>query len=210
MVPRVVATANVERQGDSRVKSASVSAGNKPAYLRRVGEHTACRRAPQVVTELFAAFCGCLACHALATFLSPMMTTNISFSSGAGKPMKLSSDSLEDGKPIPAEFAFCKTDPAKHATLSENRNPHLAWDDVPPGTKSFALICHDVDVPSKPDDLFKEDREIPASLPRVDFYHWVLVDIPPTQRLIEAGSYSKEVNRAARMGRWRPTTRGMA
>ena len=85
--------------------------------------------------------------------------------------MKLTSDSLEDGKPIPAEFAFCKTDPTKHATLSSNQNPHLRWDDVPAATKSFAMICHDVDVPSKADDLFKEDREIPSSLPRVDFYH---------------------------------------
>ena len=88
----------------------------------------------------------------------------------------------------------------KHATLSSNHSPHLKWDDVPPATKSFALICHDVDVPSKPDDLFKEDREIPASLPRVDFYHWVLVDIPPTQRVIDAGSYSKEVKPRGKNG----------
>ena len=114
--------------------------------------------------------------------------------------MKLFSDSLEDGKPIPVEFAFCKIDAAKHATLSANQNPHFAWDDVPVATKSFALICHDVDVPSKPDDLFKEDREIPSLLPRVDFYHWVLIDIPPTQRSIDAGSYSKEVKPRGKNG----------
>ena len=31
-------------------------------------------------------------------------------------------------------------------------------------------------------------------------YHWVLVDIPPTQRLIEAGSYSKEVKPRGKNG----------
>ena len=96
--------------------------------------------------------------------------------------MKLRSDSFQDGQPIPGEYAFCVIDPKSHVTLSGNRNPHLAWDDVPAGTRSFALICHDVDVPSKPDDLFKDDREIPSTLPRVDFYHWVLVDIPAAKR----------------------------
>ena len=114
--------------------------------------------------------------------------------------MKLRSDSFQDGRPIPGEYAFCVIDPKSHVTLSDNRNPHLAWDDVPAGTKSFALICHDVDVPSKPDDLFKEDKEIPSSLPRVDFYHWVLIDIPADERSIAAGSYSKEVSPRGKAG----------
>ena len=114
--------------------------------------------------------------------------------------MKLSSDSFQDGQAIPGEYAFCVIDPKSHVTLSGNRNPHLAWDDVPAGTRSFALICHDVDVPSKPDDLFKDDREIPSSLPRVDFYHWVLIDIPADDRSIPAASYSKEVTPRGKAG----------
>lgn len=114
--------------------------------------------------------------------------------------MKLSSNSFKDGNAIPAEFAFCRVDPAKHATLSDNSNPHLAWDDVPPDTKSFALTCHDPDVPSKADDVMKEDREVPASLPRIDFYHWVLVDIAPSQRSIAAGDYSKAVKPRGKNG----------
>jgi Raf kinase inhibitor-like YbhB/YbcL family protein len=114
--------------------------------------------------------------------------------------MKLRSDSFQDGRAIPGEYAFCVIDPKSHVTLSSNHNPHLAWDDVPAGTRSFIVICHDVDVPSKPDDLFKEDREIPASLPRVDFFHWVLVDIPASERAISAGSYSKEVTPRGKNG----------
>jgi hypothetical protein len=114
--------------------------------------------------------------------------------------MRIWSDSFQDGKPIPGEFAFCVIDPASHVKLSGNRNPHFAWGDVPAQTRSFALLCHDVDVPSKPDDLFKEDREIPSALPRVDFYHWVLIDIPASQRAIEAASYSKEVTPRGKNG----------
>ena len=36
----------------------------------------------------------------------------------------------------------------------------------------------DPDVPSVPDDVNQEGRVVPRDLLRVDFYHWVLVDIP--------------------------------
>ncbi len=107
--------------------------------------------------------------------------------------MLLKSDSFIDGAGIPGEFAFAVIDPKTHVSLSRNRNPHLAWSDVPATTKSFALICHDYDVPSRGDDVNKEGREIPASLPRVDFFHWLLLDIPPALREIAAGSHSDGV-----------------
>jgi Raf kinase inhibitor-like YbhB/YbcL family protein len=107
--------------------------------------------------------------------------------------MQLKSNSFAPGAPIPGEFAFAVIDPKTHVTLSKNRNPHLAWSDVPQGTKSFALICHDYDVPSRGDDVNKEGREVPASLPRVDFFHWLLLDIPSSTHEIAAGSYSDGV-----------------
>ena len=102
--------------------------------------------------------------------------------------MQLKSHSFPDGAAIPGEFAFAVVDPKTHVSLSKNRNPQLAWSDVPTVTKSFAIICHDPDVPSRGDDVNKEDREIPASLPRVDFFHWLLLDIPPSVHEIAAGS----------------------
>ena len=107
--------------------------------------------------------------------------------------MRLWSDSFADGAGIPVEFAFAVVDPAHHIRLSANRNPHLGWSGAPAGTKSFVLICHDRDVPSRPDDVNQEGREIPASLPRVDFFHWVLVDIAASTAQIDAGAYSREV-----------------
>ena len=107
--------------------------------------------------------------------------------------MRLRSDSFADGGRVPDEFAFAVIDAAHHVRLSSNRNPHLAWSDAPSGTRSLVLTCHDRDVPSRPDDVNQEGREIPASLPRVDFFHWVLVDIPPSTTRIDAGAYSHGV-----------------
>jgi Raf kinase inhibitor-like YbhB/YbcL family protein len=64
------------------------------------------------------------------------------------------------------------------ATFGPNLSPHLQWADAPEGTKSFALICTDRDAPSVRDDANQADRTVPYELPRADFYHWVLVDIP--------------------------------
>ena len=107
--------------------------------------------------------------------------------------MKLASASFADGGAIPAEFAFCAPDATTHATLSKNRNPQLAWSDVPAGTKSFAIVCHDPDVPSKGDDVNQEGRVVPASLARVDFFHWVLVDLAPATAGVMAGEFSSSV-----------------
>lgn len=114
--------------------------------------------------------------------------------------MKLTSQSFADGGRIPGEFAFAVPDAAHHVKLSSNKNPHLAWSDAPAGTKSFVVICHDGDVPSKPDDVNQEGREIPATLPRVDFFHWTLVDIAPATTAIEAGAYSHAVTPRGKAG----------
>jgi Raf kinase inhibitor-like YbhB/YbcL family protein len=107
--------------------------------------------------------------------------------------MKLTSSSFEDGGALAAEFAFCAPDPKSHATLSKNRNPHLAWSDVPMGTKSFAIVCHDPDVPSRGDDVNQEGRSVSRSLPRVDFFHWVVVDLPGAMVGVSVGEFSSSV-----------------
>jgi len=107
--------------------------------------------------------------------------------------MRLTSTSFEADARIPEEFAFGAYDPASHVKLSANRNPQLAWQDLPAGTASLVLLCHDYDVPSRGDDVNKEGRTVPASLPRVDFYHWVLVDLDPSTGPIKAGEFSDGV-----------------
>jgi Raf kinase inhibitor-like YbhB/YbcL family protein len=101
--------------------------------------------------------------------------------------MKLTSESFADGERIPERNAFGKHDPESHVTLTDNKNPQLTWSGVPDGAKSVALICVDPDVPSKGDDVNQEGKTVPADLPRVDFYHWVLIDLPGQDGSIAEG-----------------------
>jgi Raf kinase inhibitor-like YbhB/YbcL family protein len=114
--------------------------------------------------------------------------------------MKLTSTAFGNMQPIPGEFAFAVIDPATHVRLSSNRNPDLAWSDLPPGTRSLALVCHDGDVPSKGDDVNKEGRTIPASLPRVEFFHWLLVDLPAAAKPIQRGEFSEGITARGKPG----------
>jgi Raf kinase inhibitor-like YbhB/YbcL family protein len=105
-----------------------------------------------------------------------------------------------DGGAIPAEYAFCAPDPKAHATLSKNRSPHLAWSGAPAGTRSFAIVCHDPDVPSRGDDVNQEGRVVRASLARVDFFHWVLVDLPASITAVAAGEFASSVTPRGKPG----------
>ncbi len=73
--------------------------------------------------------------------------------------MRLWSDDFENGGPIPDRCAYRR----------DNLSPHLAWDDVPTGTASFALICNDPDAPVG------------------DWIHWLVHAIPADVRELQAG-----------------------
>jgi Raf kinase inhibitor-like YbhB/YbcL family protein len=87
--------------------------------------------------------------------------------------MKLTSSAFEPGGPIPARYTG----------EAEDVSPALAWSDVPEGTKSFALICHDPDAP-----LVKPGT--------YGFVHWVLYGIPGTAMELpeDVADYVKGVN----------------
>jgi Raf kinase inhibitor-like YbhB/YbcL family protein len=66
--------------------------------------------------------------------------------------MALSSEAFSDNQPIPREYT-CD---------GANVSPPLKWSGAPAGTKSFVLICEDVDAPFSV------------------FVHWVAYNIPPS------------------------------
>ncbi|MEA5445899.1 YbhB/YbcL family Raf kinase inhibitor-like protein [Gammaproteobacteria bacterium AB-CW1] len=107
--------------------------------------------------------------------------------------MKMEIDGIEDNAPIPETFAFGIPDEKDPMTFGPNRNPAIRWSDLPAGTRSLVILVVDPDVPSEADDVNQEGRTVSADLPRVPFYHWVMVDIDPTLGEIGEGSCSQEV-----------------
>ena len=59
--------------------------------------------------------------------------------------------------------------PEKYTCSGSDTSPHLAWEDVPTNTKSFALIVDDPDAPHKP------------------WTHWVIFNIPSKLKEIFEG-----------------------
>jgi Raf kinase inhibitor-like YbhB/YbcL family protein len=120
--------------------------------------------------------------------------------------MKIWSESFSGGGLIPARCAFAEIDPDSHVRLSSNRSPHIAWDDVPGGAQSLVLLCHDPDAPSDGRDVNQQGRSVPASLPRTDFYHWSLVDIPVCLGSFTEGLFSDMVTPGGKSGPLVPFT----
>lgn len=114
--------------------------------------------------------------------------------------MKLHSDSFPNKGVIPAEFAFAQMDEKNRVKLSSNKNPHFSWTDVPEHTQSFVMLCVDATSPTDPKDVNQTDREVPADLPRADFSHWVLMNVPAETREFQAGQFSHEVTPKGKAG----------
>ena len=72
---------------------------------------------------------------------------------------KIESPAFENGKTIPK----------KYTCDGEDISPPLRWHDVPPETKSLALICDDPDAPL------------------MTWVHWVIYCIPPSKNELEEG-----------------------
>ena len=70
--------------------------------------------------------------------------------------MKIHSPAFENGGEIPA----------RHTCEGEDVSPALAWEGLPPDTRSLVLIVDDPDAPD-PD------------APRMTWVHWVLFNLPP-------------------------------
>jgi Raf kinase inhibitor-like YbhB/YbcL family protein len=72
-------------------------------------------------------------------------------------------------------FAADSAMPRELTCDGDERSPPLAWDGVPPGTRSLALIVDDPDAPD------------PAA-PKRTWVHWVVWDLPPDTTRLDAGA----------------------
>ncbi|MFL5560639.1 MAG: YbhB/YbcL family Raf kinase inhibitor-like protein [Gemmatimonadaceae bacterium] len=71
-------------------------------------------------------------------------------------------------------FASNGAIPREHTCDDADVAPTLVWSGTPAGTKSFVLIVDDPDAPD-------------PKAPKMTYVHWVLYDIPPSEKGIPRG-----------------------
>ncbi len=94
--------------------------------------------------------------------------------------MKLISHDLQDGGKLPNRHVFNGM-----GYDGDNISPHLMWDDVPAGTKSFVVTCYDPDAPTGS-----------------GWWHWVVANLPADTRVLPQGAVP--VRRSCRKRPFRP------
>ena len=109
------------------------------------------------------------------------------------KKIKLITNAFKDGDKIPSKFGFCLLTEEKNVEMGNNLNPDFSWIDLPDKTKSLVLICHDSEVPTSAENVNKEGQVVSKDLPRTDFFHWVLIDIPVDSKGIKEGEFSRGI-----------------
>ena len=115
--------------------------------------------------------------------------------------MKLWSDSWTNGERIPAALRRRPARRRRRHGLFRQRQPAPRLERrCRPATQSLVLICHDFDVPSRGDDVNQAGREIPADLPRVDFFHWLLADVPASRARDRRGRVQQRLLAARQAG----------
>ena len=107
--------------------------------------------------------------------------------------LEVTIDGISEGQRIAEEFAFGIRTKDTPFTFGPNISPAIRWSAGPNGTKSYAIIMHDRSVPTVFDDANQESKTIPADLARMDFMHWILVDIPASTTSIAKGAESDSV-----------------
>lgn len=91
-------------------------------------------------------------------------------------------------------FNYDRVIPVRHTCDSMNASPHLSWSEVPPDTKSLALIVDDPDAPD------------PAA-PKMTWVHWVLYNIPANVSGLTEGVAAEDLPEGTLQGvnDWRRT-----
>jgi Raf kinase inhibitor-like YbhB/YbcL family protein len=111
--------------------------------------------------------------RALPVLCVALMTVSLSAQGGQpgapAPPMVLTIPGFPDGGQIPVRFSQA----AEGAAPGEGTSPAMSWTNVPPGTQSFVLHMHDLDVArNKTTD---------------DQAHWVVWNIPGTSTGLPEG-----------------------
>ncbi|WP_028749161.1 YbhB/YbcL family Raf kinase inhibitor-like protein [Rhizobium mesoamericanum] len=114
---------------------------------------------------------------ALAFIASPLLAADI----------KVVFENTGQGGTLPERNASCVASHGK-AAAGSNKSPGISWSKGPAGTRSYALAMTDPDVPRDLSLLNKDGTMIARDLPRMEFTHWILANIPATITRLAEGA----------------------
>lgn len=119
------------------------------------------------------------------------LAVGIAAAPASAATLKVKVDDLKAGGMLANKFAFCAPAAQGHTQHGGNINPSLSWSKGPAGTKSYAVIVYDNKSPAEHREMMnKEGVTMTADIKRHDFFHWILVDIPPSVTSIKEGADS--------------------
>ncbi|HSK39697.1 MAG TPA: YbhB/YbcL family Raf kinase inhibitor-like protein [Arenibaculum sp.] len=120
-----------------------------------------------------------------AALLSPLSGPA---NANAAERLDVTLDGLSSAGALPDESAYCSP-----TGYGPNASPGISWSPGPEGTRSYALLMVDPDVPADLSAVNQPDVVIPEDAPRQSFIHWVLIDMPPSATGLPAGTDSRGV-----------------
>jgi Raf kinase inhibitor-like YbhB/YbcL family protein len=85
--------------------------------------------------------------------------------------------------------------PSLYTCEGKDVSPPISWSDVPPGTKSLALIVDDPDAPD-------------PQAPKMTWVHWVLYNLPPTSNGLPEGVKTLPAGTKEGINDWKRTGYG--
>lgn len=106
----------------------------------------------------------------------------------AAAPLTVTLDDLQADGSLPDAAGFCRPDPATTIAPGTNRSLGVRWSPGPQGTRAYALVMTDSDVPRDLSSLNRAGTHLAVDAQRMPFTHWVLVDIPATTTALPAGA----------------------
>lgn len=109
-------------------------------------------------------------------------------------PIEVTAEGINGEGYIDEEYAFCVPDDTTGRVKDGlDRSIGLNWTAGPTETQSYVIIGSDKDVPTVFDDANQDGKTLSVSLPRREFIHWVLYDIPAGTLGIPAGADSQGI-----------------
>jgi Raf kinase inhibitor-like YbhB/YbcL family protein len=128
---------------------------------------------------------------AMTIIAASACATILATTPASARALKVKVDSIRNGGTLATKYAFCAPAAQGHTTAGQNINPRISWSKGPRGTKSYAIILFDPKSPAEHRDMMnKEGMTLTADVKRHNFYHWILVDIPPNVTSIKEGADS--------------------